>query len=319
MDGRRSAGRIRAGSTRSPPAEPPAVPDRRRALGQRPRDAGAGHAGRRRRPSTRSCACSATPAPTRFIRAGAAAADRHPRAGHRDLPRQPPELRLPPAGPRRAGRAGDDRPDRRAASASRSYCDDVPIDTRIGIGLQGARPRRRQPRRGPARDALRRAGQPQLAHRLVLVRPQDATRRTAAPSGCSPTSSTRSTPRASSSCTTSPRSTLDTGACVSVEALLRWTHPQLGPVSPGEFVAARRDHGAGHADDPLGDRRGDAAGGDLAARGARPVGRGQRLAEEPRGAGLRRVPAVLLRGAPARPRRGSSSRSPKGSAPRAAG
>jgi EAL domain-containing protein (putative c-di-GMP-specific phosphodiesterase class I)/GGDEF domain-containing protein len=33
-----------------------------------------------------------------------------------------------------------------------------------------------------------------------------------------------------------PKVTLDTGACVSVEALLRWTHPLLGPVSPGEFV-----------------------------------------------------------------------------------
>ena len=44
---------------------------------------------------------------------------------------------------------------------------------------EGAGPRRRQPRRGPARDALRRPGQPQLAHRLVLVRPQD--RRSAPP------------------------------------------------------------------------------------------------------------------------------------------
>ncbi len=33
-----------------------------------------------------------------------------------------------------------------------------------------------------------------------------------------------------------PKVTLDSGACVSAEALLRWTHPQLGPVSPGEFV-----------------------------------------------------------------------------------
>jgi EAL domain-containing protein (putative c-di-GMP-specific phosphodiesterase class I) len=33
-----------------------------------------------------------------------------------------------------------------------------------------------------------------------------------------------------------PKVTLDSGACFSAEALLRWTHPQLGPVSPGEFV-----------------------------------------------------------------------------------
>jgi EAL domain-containing protein (putative c-di-GMP-specific phosphodiesterase class I)/GGDEF domain-containing protein len=33
-----------------------------------------------------------------------------------------------------------------------------------------------------------------------------------------------------------PKVILGTGACPSVEALLRWTHPELGPISPGEFV-----------------------------------------------------------------------------------
>lgn len=33
-----------------------------------------------------------------------------------------------------------------------------------------------------------------------------------------------------------PRLELATGRCVGVEALLRWTHPTLGEVSPGEFV-----------------------------------------------------------------------------------
>lgn len=33
-----------------------------------------------------------------------------------------------------------------------------------------------------------------------------------------------------------PRIDLATGRCVSVEALLRWTHPQLGAVGPGEFI-----------------------------------------------------------------------------------
>ena len=33
-----------------------------------------------------------------------------------------------------------------------------------------------------------------------------------------------------------PKISLGTGACHSVEALARWTHPQLGPISPGEFV-----------------------------------------------------------------------------------
>lgn len=33
-----------------------------------------------------------------------------------------------------------------------------------------------------------------------------------------------------------PRVDLNTGACLSVEALLRWTHPTLGEISPAEFI-----------------------------------------------------------------------------------
>jgi EAL domain-containing protein (putative c-di-GMP-specific phosphodiesterase class I) len=33
-----------------------------------------------------------------------------------------------------------------------------------------------------------------------------------------------------------PRIELKTGRCVGVEALLRWKHPQLGEISPGEFI-----------------------------------------------------------------------------------
>jgi len=33
-----------------------------------------------------------------------------------------------------------------------------------------------------------------------------------------------------------PRVALDTGLCVGAEALLRWTHPEFGSVSPGEFI-----------------------------------------------------------------------------------
>ncbi|MBP2300660.1 EAL domain-containing protein (putative c-di-GMP-specific phosphodiesterase class I)/GAF domain-containing protein [Azospirillum picis] len=33
-----------------------------------------------------------------------------------------------------------------------------------------------------------------------------------------------------------PKVDLRTHACVGAEALLRWTHPELGPISPGEFV-----------------------------------------------------------------------------------
>jgi len=34
-----------------------------------------------------------------------------------------------------------------------------------------------------------------------------------------------------------PRIDLATGTCVGAEALLRWTHPTLGPISPGEFIS----------------------------------------------------------------------------------
>lgn len=33
-----------------------------------------------------------------------------------------------------------------------------------------------------------------------------------------------------------PRVALDTGLCIGAEALLRWTHPELGSVSPSEFI-----------------------------------------------------------------------------------
>ncbi len=33
-----------------------------------------------------------------------------------------------------------------------------------------------------------------------------------------------------------PKIDLASGACIGAEALLRWTHPQAGPVSPGEFI-----------------------------------------------------------------------------------
>jgi diguanylate cyclase (GGDEF)-like protein/PAS domain S-box-containing protein len=36
---------------------------------------------------------------------------------------------------------------------------------------------------------------------------------------------------------------LETGAMVSAEALLRWTHPELGPISPAEFIPVAEDCG----------------------------------------------------------------------------
>ena len=98
---------------------------------------------------------------------------------------------------------------------------------------EGARPR--QPRRGPARHALGGAGQPRArngwawfdhksdeAHRRAFRLLSDLKHALDA--------------EGQLELHYQPKVTLDTGACVSAEALLRWTHPELGPVSPGEFV-----------------------------------------------------------------------------------
>ena len=198
-------------------------------------------------------------------------------------------------------------------------CDDVPIDTRIGIGLKALGRAGGSPGEDLRAALVGGAGQPRRAHAAGPGSTARATRRTAAPSACSPTS----------------RHALDAEGQLElhyqpkVDARHRRLRQRRGAAALDPSAArpglarrvrrARRDDGAGHADDPLGDRRGDPAGGDLGARGARPVARGQRLAEEPRGARLRRVPAVLLRGARGSTGRGSSSRSPRASAPRAAG
>ena len=191
-------------------------------------------------------------------------------------------------------------------------CDDVPIDTRIGIGLKAIGRAGGSPGEDLRATLSAAAGQPRRAHRLGLVRPQDAT------------SAHRRAFRLLSDLKHAldaegqlelhyqPKVTLDTGACVSAEALLRWTHPELGPVSPGEFVELAEKTALVT---PMTRWVVDAATRQAAIwqrDGLDLVARGQRLAEEPRGAGLRRVPAVLLRGARARPRRGSSSRSPRG-------
>ena len=112
-------------------------------------------------------------------------------------------------------------------------CDDVPIDTRIGIGLKALG-------RGSPGEDLRatlsaaqdsrgsRSGwswfdhKSDEAHRRAFRLLSDLKHALDA--------------EGQLELHYQPKVTLDTGACVSAEALLRWTHPELGPVSPGEFV-----------------------------------------------------------------------------------
>jgi EAL domain-containing protein (putative c-di-GMP-specific phosphodiesterase class I) len=116
------------------------------------------------------------------------------------------------------------------------YCDDVPIDARIGIGLK----------------ALGRAGgSPGEDLRAALSAAQDS--RGARAGWCwfdrkSDEAHRRAfrllsdlkyalSTESQLELHYQPKVVLGTGDCLSAEALLRWTHPQLGPVSPGEFVA----------------------------------------------------------------------------------
>ena len=115
------------------------------------------------------------------------------------------------------------------------HCDDVPIDTRIGIGLKGLG----TPAAIPARTCGRRSPPPRTAgppQGLGLVRP--AARRGAPPRlppALRPEVGARHRGPAGAALPAEGRPRVR--SCDSAEALLRWTHPEFGPVSPGEFVA----------------------------------------------------------------------------------
>lgn len=114
-------------------------------------------------------------------------------------------------------------------------CDDVPIDARIGVGLKAVG---------------RAGGSPGEDLRATLSAAQDSR---VSPNGWSWFDRKRDDAHRRAFRLLSdlkhaldadnqlelhyqPKVTLDSGACISAEALLRWTHPQLGPISPGEFV-----------------------------------------------------------------------------------
>jgi EAL domain-containing protein (putative c-di-GMP-specific phosphodiesterase class I)/GGDEF domain-containing protein len=114
-------------------------------------------------------------------------------------------------------------------------CEDVPIDTRIGIGMK---------------SIGRAGGSPTEDLRAALSAAQDS-RKSRYGWAWFDAKSDEAHRRAFRLLTDlkhalddngqlelhyQPKVTLDTGRCLSAEALLRWTHPQLGQISPGEFV-----------------------------------------------------------------------------------
>jgi len=126
----------------------------------------------------------------------------------------------------------------RVAAAFREpvMCDDVPFDTRIGIGLRAIGRVGSSP--GEDLRAALAASQDSRGVRCGWTwfdRKRDETHRRAFRL-LSDLKSALSADR-QLELHYQPKVMLDSGACCSVEALLRWTHPQLGPVSPGEFVA----------------------------------------------------------------------------------
>jgi EAL domain-containing protein (putative c-di-GMP-specific phosphodiesterase class I) len=112
------------------------------------------------------------------------------------------------------------------------FCDDVPIDTAIGIGLRAATSQPDEDLRGALSAAE--DGRGRSAGWAWYDRSRDEAHRRAF----------RLLTDLKSALTAEdelelhfqPKITLGSGACHSVEALARWTHPKLGPISPGEFV-----------------------------------------------------------------------------------
>ena len=111
-------------------------------------------------------------------------------------------------------------------------CDDVPIDTVVGIGLRTVTPQPDEDLRGALSAAE--DGRGRTAGWAWYDQRRDEAHRRAF----------RLLTDLKSALATEdqlelhfqPKIALGSNACHSVEALARWTHPELGPISPGEFM-----------------------------------------------------------------------------------
>ena len=108
-----------------------------------------------------------------------------------------------------------------------------------------------------------------------------------------------------------PKLDLRTGRVVGVEALVRWQHPRLGLLGPGPLRAARRADRADPQPHRLGGAERARTGPELARRGHRPHGRGQRLGPRHRRPQLPRARRRLARRC-RRPRRPADHRAHRG-------
>jgi len=112
---------------------------------------------------------------------------------------------------------------------------DIPVDTRIGIGLKFSG----GPGASPAED-LRAAGSAAAESRSGTRgwAWYDAKRDEAHRRAFHLLSDLKTALEAEGQLQLhyQPKIVLSSGVCESVEALLRWTHPQFGPVSPAEFI-----------------------------------------------------------------------------------
>jgi EAL domain-containing protein (putative c-di-GMP-specific phosphodiesterase class I)/GGDEF domain-containing protein len=113
--------------------------------------------------------------------------------------------------------------------------DDIPIDTRAGIGMKSARGAASNPAED-LRATLSAAADSRLSPRgwAWYDRKTDEAHRRAFRLLTDLKAALKAERQLELHY--QPKVALGTDACASAEALLRWTHPDLGPVSPGEFV-----------------------------------------------------------------------------------